>query len=75
MTVISQLGRLETSGLIRLAQVEPDLEYLFRHSLVQEAAYHSLLAADQKRLHLAVGDGTTLRQPLGRAGGHAGPPL
>ncbi|MGD9144292.1 MAG: SpoIIE family protein phosphatase [Anaerolineae bacterium] len=53
---MSQLGRLETSGLIRLAQIEPDLEYLFRHILVQEAAYHSLLAADQKRLHLAVGE-------------------
>ena len=32
------------------------LEYLFRHTLVQEAAYHSLLAADQKRLHLVVGE-------------------
>jgi tetratricopeptide (TPR) repeat protein len=56
MTIMSQLSRLETSGLIRLAQIEPDLEYLFRHTLVQEAAYHSLLAADQKRLHLAVGE-------------------
>jgi tetratricopeptide (TPR) repeat protein len=56
MTIINQLSRLETSGLIRLAQIEPDLEYLFRHILVQEAAYHSLLAADQKRLHLAVGE-------------------
>jgi serine phosphatase RsbU (regulator of sigma subunit) len=60
MTIMSRLSQLETSGLIRLAQIEPDLEYLFRHTLVQEAAYHSLLAADQKRLHLAVGEAVEL---------------
>ncbi len=50
-----QLSHLENSGLIRLARVEPDLEYLFRHNLVQQAAYGSLLDADRRRLHLAVG--------------------
>jgi serine phosphatase RsbU (regulator of sigma subunit)/tetratricopeptide (TPR) repeat protein len=56
MTALAgQLSHLETSGLIRLARVEPDLEYLFRHNLVQQAAYGSLLDADRKRLHLAVG--------------------
>ena len=48
------LHTLETSGLIRLAQMEPELEYLFRHALVQEAAYDSILKADRKSLHLAV---------------------
>jgi serine phosphatase RsbU (regulator of sigma subunit) len=56
MIVMSHLGTLESAGLIRLAQLEPDLEYLFRHALVQEAAYSSLLEGDQKRLHLAVGE-------------------
>jgi len=56
MTSLShRLSHLENSGLIRLARVEPDLEYLFRHNLVQQAAYGSLLDADRKRLHLAVG--------------------
>jgi tetratricopeptide (TPR) repeat protein len=55
MTVMSSLNRLESAGLIRLAQLEPDLEYLFRHALVQEAAYASLLGADRKRLHWEVG--------------------
>lgn len=50
-----QLSQLETSGLIRLAAVEPDLEYLFRHALIQDAAYESLLATDRRRLHRAVG--------------------
>ena len=53
--VMGHLGTLESAGLIRLAQLMPDLEYLFRHALVQDAAYASLLPQDQERLHLAVG--------------------
>jgi serine phosphatase RsbU (regulator of sigma subunit) len=56
MTLFSDLGTLESAGLIRVAKVEPDLEYLFRHALVQDAAYASLLDSDRKRLHLAVGN-------------------
>jgi serine phosphatase RsbU (regulator of sigma subunit) len=55
-TVAFHLNQLEASGLIRLAQIEPDLEYLFRHALVQDAAYASLLVSDQRRLHLVVGE-------------------
>lgn len=55
-TVAFHLNQLEASGLIRLAQIEPDLEYLFRHALVQDAAYGSLLDSDQRRLHLVVGE-------------------
>ena len=55
MTIISQLNALEMSGLIRLVQAQPELEYLFRHALVQDTAYGSLLKQDRKRLHLAVG--------------------
>lgn len=56
MTLMSRLSTLESAGLIRLARLEPDLEYLFRHALVQDAAYASLLKADRQRLHLAVGE-------------------
>ena len=55
MSLPDHLSTLESAGLIRLAQLEPELEYLFRHALVQDAAYASLLTADQKQLHLAVG--------------------
>ncbi|HLY28779.1 MAG TPA: AAA family ATPase, partial [Aggregatilineales bacterium] len=51
----ASLSTLESASLIRLAQVEPDLEYLFRHALIQDAAYESLLKKDRQRLHLAVG--------------------
>src|SRR5262249_49885931 len=50
-----QLAQLESAGLIRLADELPELEYLFRHALVQEVAYESLLKADRRRLHHAVG--------------------
>ncbi|HJW90490.1 MAG TPA: AAA family ATPase, partial [Anaerolineales bacterium] len=53
---LGALSALESAGLIRIAKVEPDLEYLFRHTLVQEAAYASLLVDDRKRLHRSVGE-------------------
>ena len=56
MTLRSHLTTLEASGLIRLAEVQPELEYLFRHALVQDAAYASLVKADRKQLHHAVGE-------------------
>ena len=48
------LTHLETSGLIQLAQEHPELEYLFRHALVQDAAYGSLLLSDRKQMHSTV---------------------
>jgi hypothetical protein len=38
MTLTHHLAAFEASGLIRLAQMEPELEYLFRHALIQDAA-------------------------------------
>lgn len=52
----SHLDELEQSNLIRVARAEPELEYLFRHALVQDAAYESLLKADRRRLHRQVGE-------------------
>src|SRR5712691_2614041 len=56
MTLSAQLSTLEASGLIRLAQLEPEIEYLFRHALIQEAAYHSLVKGNRRMLHQAVGE-------------------
>ena len=55
MTLNTHLTHLQTGGLIQLAQEFPELEYLFRHALVQDAAYESLLFSDRKLLHLSVG--------------------
>src|SRR5574341_49660 len=51
-----RLAEIESAGLIRVAQVEPELEYLFRHALVQDAAYESLLKQDRRDLHRLVGE-------------------
>lgn len=54
MTLYEQLVLLENAGLIQLAQAEPELEYLFRHALLQETIYHSLLKSDRRALHRMV---------------------
>ena len=55
MTAETQLDTLEAKGLIRLATIQPELEYLFRHALVQDAAYGSLLKQERRGLHAQVG--------------------
>lgn len=49
------LDTLEARGLIRLATAQPELEYLFRHALLQDTAYESLLKQERKQLHSVVG--------------------
>jgi len=50
-----QLDTLESKGLIKVASIQPELEYLFRHALVQDAAYESLLKQERRTLHRMVG--------------------
>ncbi len=54
MTLINHLGHLESSGLIAVYQVKPELTYRFHNTLLQDAVYNSLLTADRQRLHLSV---------------------
>jgi tetratricopeptide (TPR) repeat protein len=56
VTLEPQLRTLESLGLIRLLQEQPDLAYLFRHALIQEAAYGSLTRRHRQSLHLAIGE-------------------
>jgi tetratricopeptide (TPR) repeat protein len=56
MSARAELGTLEASGLIEIAALQPELEYLFRHALVQEAAYASLLKQDRRLLHRAAAE-------------------
>lgn len=55
MTTDTRVDLLEARGLIRLASIRPELEYLFRHGLVQDAAYTSLLKQERRELHGRVG--------------------
>jgi tetratricopeptide (TPR) repeat protein len=52
----SRLAKLEFSGLILLQRVQPEVQYLFRHVLVQEAAYTTLLRKDRQQIHLRIGE-------------------
>jgi ABC-type oligopeptide transport system substrate-binding subunit/class 3 adenylate cyclase/ribosomal protein L40E len=50
---LSQLQRLD---LVREKTRIPELEYIFRQTLTQEAAYNSLLHKRRKEFHLKVGE-------------------
>ena len=67
MTADIQLDTLEAKGLIRLAALRPELEYLFRHVLVQDAAYGSLLKQERRDLHGRVGQALEALYPERRA--------
>src|SRR5262245_50021711 len=54
------MHQLEHVDLIRLLAGQPEVEYIFRHALVQESAYGTLVRADRRRTHRAVGE--TLEQ-------------
>lgn len=52
----TNLEQLEHVDLIRRAPIAPELEYLFKHGLVQETTYEALLKQDRKRLHRFVAE-------------------
>ncbi|HMA34332.1 MAG TPA: hypothetical protein VKY74_07590, partial [Chloroflexia bacterium] len=54
-TLADHLAQLVASGLIHTAPPAPEAAYLFRHALVQDAAYATLLKQDRRRLHQAIG--------------------
>ncbi|MBI3243398.1 MAG: AAA family ATPase [Chloroflexi bacterium] len=58
-----QLGALQKAELIREAASQPEIEYIFRHALTQEAAYSSILLKRRREFHRRVGE--TLEQLFG----------
>jgi class 3 adenylate cyclase/tetratricopeptide (TPR) repeat protein len=51
-----RLGHLQEIQLIRERRRLEEIEYLFKHALVQEAAYESILLPKRRELHLEVAD-------------------
>ena len=49
--LLNHLAQCQAAELIRRVQTDPELEYWFRHTLVQEAAYESLLKSARADLH------------------------
>ena len=50
------LGQLEEAELLLRRGTPPDASYSFKHALVQEAAYESLLKSRRQLLHKRIGD-------------------
>jgi len=50
------LGELQSLELIREKSRVPELEYIFKHAVVQEATYESILLQRRRELHRRVGE-------------------
>lgn len=55
MTITNQLSQLENAQLLRRLG-EEESTYVFRHALIQDTAYQSLLKQTRKHLHRVVGE-------------------
>jgi len=49
------LSGLERMELIRTRTIQPDLEYIFKHALIQEVVYNGLLKKERQALHERIG--------------------
>ena len=50
------IQKLESVGLVQLVPGDSGKEYSFRHVLIQEAAYNSILLKRRRELHVRVGE-------------------
>ncbi len=57
------LGTLEAAGLVELSAAGTELEYSFRHVLIHEAAYDSLLRQERRGLHARAAEVLERRYP------------
>lgn len=56
LTPSAALGQLEEAELLVCRGAPPEANYSFKHALVQEAAYESLLKSKRQVLHTRIGD-------------------
>jgi class 3 adenylate cyclase len=50
------LATLQRVELVREAMRKPELEYIFKHELARDAAYHTILLRRRRELHRQVGE-------------------
>lgn len=55
-TLTRQLTRLDSEELTVLERIEPERVHAFRHALIQEVAYQSMLYARRRELHGRIGE-------------------
>ncbi|BBO89764.1 AAA family ATPase [Desulfosarcina ovata] len=49
------LYKLERAGLIKPRALHPEMEFMFKHALIQEVGYGSLLRRERQRVHERIG--------------------
>jgi class 3 adenylate cyclase len=59
----ADLHQLTRAGLLSQSGVPPNSSYLFRHALIRDAAYDSMLRADRQALHSQIGEALVARFP------------
>jgi class 3 adenylate cyclase/tetratricopeptide (TPR) repeat protein len=59
----AELRQLSRAGLLSQSGVPPNSSYLFRHALIRDAAYDSMLRADRQALHSRIGEALVARFP------------
>ena len=57
------LSRVVDAELVHVRGVAPEASYVFKHALVQDAAYESLLRSRRRELHRAVARTLTEKFP------------
>ena len=62
------VDRLVASGLIFCRGLPPELLYLFKHSLVQDVAYGTLLRRKREELHSRIANAWRRNSPIRRHG-------
>ncbi|MDJ0923445.1 MAG: adenylate/guanylate cyclase domain-containing protein [Acidimicrobiia bacterium] len=53
--VPAELNTLEARGVVKLVAVQPELAFSFRHALIHDVAYESILRKERRSLHAQVG--------------------
>ena len=62
-TILADLNVLEARGLTKLVATRPELAFTFRHALIHDVTYASILKKDRRRLHAEVGDAIVRMYP------------
>ncbi len=62
-SISADLNVLEAQGLTRLVATRPELAFTFRHALIHDVTYTSILKKDRRRLHAQVGDAIARTYP------------
>ncbi len=62
-SISGDLNVLEAQGLTKLVATRPKLAFTFRHALIHDVTYASILKKDRRRLHAEVGDAIARMYP------------